>query len=182
MSRQRLDHYQKPQDYTVGPSKLVWALWIVCGTPLIEAYWLPGSIWRVFLLRLFGARIGRGCCIKPGFRVKFPWRLHVGNFCWLAQDVWIDNQAFVIIGDRVCISQGAYICTGNHDFRSLAFDLRLGPITIASDVLIAARAVLAPGSQIGSGVVVSIASVVSGCVLPNSILRGNPALVVGQRW
>ncbi|MFU8886763.1 MAG: hypothetical protein ACNA8O_15070 [Cyanobacteriota bacterium] len=72
-------------------------------------------------------------------------RLQVGQACWLAEDAWPGNLAPISLGDRVCLSQGTVLCTGNHNFRSPGFDLRLGPITIGSDAWIAARAVLAPG-------------------------------------
>ena len=156
-------------------------LWFCIGSPLLAVRWLPGSAWRVLMLRAFGARIGSGCRIKPGLRVKFPWRLQVGQTCWLAEDAWIDNLAMVRIGDRVCLSQSAYLCTGNHDFRLPGFDLRLGPITIGSDVWIAARAVLAPGCRIGPGAVVALGAVVSGTVPSGVIVRGNPAVVVADR-
>jgi putative colanic acid biosynthesis acetyltransferase WcaF len=151
------------------------------GSPIIACRWLPGSAWRVVLLRCFGALIGPNCRIKPGLRVKFPWRLEVGNGCWLGEDAWIDNLALVTLGDRVCISQGVYLCTGNHDYRSKDFRLRLGQIYIGSDVWIAARAVLAPGSHIGSGAIVSLGAVVNGTVPAGMIVRGNPALIVGRR-
>ena len=138
---------------------LLRSLWFGLGSPLLSARWLPGSAWRVMLLRAFGAQIGSGCRLKPGLRVKFPWRLQVGQACWLAEDAWLDNLAPISLGDRVCLSQGAYLCTGNHNFRSPGFDLRLGPITIGPDAWIAARAVLASGADV----------------------RGNPAVVVGER-
>ena len=81
----------------------------------------------------------------------------------------------------MCLSQGAYLCTGNHNFRSPGFDLRLGPITIGDDAWIAARAVLAPNAQIGPGAVVAIGAVVSGAVPAGAIMRGNPAILVGYR-
>jgi putative colanic acid biosynthesis acetyltransferase WcaF len=110
------------------------------------------------------------------------WRLQVGQACWLAEDAWLDNLAPISLGDRVCLSQGTYLCTGNHDFRSPGFDLRLGPITIGPDAWIAApRAVLAPGTVIGAGAVVALGAVVSGAVPPGAIVRGNPAVVVGER-
>lgn len=105
----------------------------------------------------------------------------MGRACWLAEDAWLDNLALITLGDRVCLSQGAYLCTGNHDFRSPGFDLRLGPITIGPDAWIAARAVLAPGTVIGHSAVVALGAVVSGSVPPGAIVRGNPAAVVGQR-
>ncbi len=178
---QQLDRYRTPLDWHPGAPLLVQILWFSLGAPLLAARWLPGSAWRVLLLRTFGARIGAGCRLKPGLRVKFPWRLVVGQACWLAEDAWLDNLAPITIGDRVCISQGAYLCTGNHDFRSPGFDLRLGPITVGSEAWIAARAVLAPGTQIGTGAVVALGAVVSGAVPAGAIMRGNPAVVVGQR-
>jgi putative colanic acid biosynthesis acetyltransferase WcaF len=178
---QDLVAYRTPSDWHPGASKLVQTLWFCLGAPLLAARWLPGSAWRVALLRAFGARIGAGCRLKPGLRVKFPWRLQVGHHCWLAEDAWIDNLAPVTLCDRVCLSQGVYLCTGNHDFRSPGFDLILGPITIGSEAWIAARAVLAPGTRVGNGAVVALASVVSGEVPAGAIVRGNPAVVVGQR-
>ena len=178
---QNLAAYQTPSDWHPGASVLVRTLWFCVGSPLLSARWLPGSPWRVALLRAFGAQIGSGCRLKPGLRVKFPWRLVVGHHCWLAEDAWIDNLAPVTLGDRVCLSQGAYLCTGNHDFRSPGFELLLGPITIGDDAWIAARAVLAPNAQIGPGAVVALGAVVSGSVPPGAIVRGNPAVVVGQR-
>jgi len=65
---------------------------------------------------------------------------------WFPGSAWPGNLAPIRLGDRVCLSQGTYLCTGNHIFRSPSFDLRLGPITIGSDAWIAARAVLAPGT------------------------------------
>ena len=181
MTLQNLAADRTPPGWSTGASFVVQTLWFCLGSPLLAARWLPGSAWRVQLLRAFGSRIGNGCRLKPGLRVKFPWRLAVGHHCWLAEDAWIDNLAPVTLGDRVCLSQGAYLCTGNHDFRSPGFDLRLGPITIGSDAWIAARAVLAPNAQIGPGAVVALGAVVSGTVPAGAIVRGNPAVVVGQR-
>ena len=178
---QRLDQYCTPANWNPGASFPVRILWFCGGAPLLSLRWLPGSAWRVALLRVFGARIGRSCRLKPGLRVKFPWRLQVGNACWLAEDAWLDNLAPIVLGDRVCLSQGTYLCTGNHDFCSPGFDLRLGPISIGSDAWIAARSVLAPGSQIGPGVVVTLGAVVSGKVPSGVIVSGNPAVIVGQR-
>ena len=180
--KQRLDRYRKPPGWHPGSPMLQQVLWFCFGAPLLSARWLPGSDWRVLLLRSFGACIGPRCRIKPGLRVKFPWRLVVGEACWLAEDAWLDNLAPITLGDRVCISQGAYLCTGNHDFRSPGFELRLGPITIGSDAWIAAKAVLAPSTDVGTGAVVALGAVVSGKVDSGSIVRGNPAVVQGQRF
>jgi putative colanic acid biosynthesis acetyltransferase WcaF len=138
-------------------------------------------LWRVWLLRSFGSHVGRKCRIKPGLRVKYPWRLSVGDFCWLGEDAWIDNLSLVRIADRVCISQRAYLCTGNHNYRSPGFDLCPASIIIESDVWVAACAIVSPGSRIGSGSVIAIGSVVKGTIPTGSIVRGNPGVVTGPR-
>ena len=91
---------------------------------------IPGSAHRCFLLRAFGAKIGRGVNIKPRVKVKFPWRLIVGNHSWIGEAVWIDNLAEVEIGANCCVSQGAYLCTGSHDWNSRKFTLITKPIRV----------------------------------------------------
>ena len=181
MNRQNLSNYRTPPDWHPGAPLPVQILWFCLGAPLLSCRWFPGSAWRVALLRLFGASIGSACRLKPGLRVKFPWRLQVGQSCWLAEDAWLDNLAPILLGDRVCISQGTYLCTGNHDFRSPGFELLLAPISIGSDAWIAARAVLAPGTHIGTGTVVAMVAVVRGTIPDGVIVRGNPAVMVGRR-
>jgi putative colanic acid biosynthesis acetyltransferase WcaF len=112
-------------------------------------------------LRRFGATIGRGVVIKPGVRIKFPWRLELGDNTWLGEAAWIDNLAPVRIGNDVCISQGAYLCTGSHDWKSEQFDLIVKPISIGAKVWIAARAIIGPGVTIGEGAVVPLGCVVT---------------------
>ena len=142
---------------------------------------IPGSFWRKQVLRLFGCKIGLKGRIKPRVHITYPWNLTIGDHCWLGEDLWIDSLSFVVIGSHVCLSQGAYLCTGNHDYRHPGFALRLGPIYIGPEAWIAAKSVLAPGVMIGPGAVVSLGSVVLANVPQNAIVRGNPAQVVGQR-
>ncbi|MEX1315500.1 MAG: WcaF family extracellular polysaccharide biosynthesis acetyltransferase [Synechococcaceae cyanobacterium] len=177
---QDLAAYRLPPDWSRGAPLWREALWRLFGSPLLASS-LPGSGWRKALLRLFGARLGRGGRCKPRLRITFPWRLVVGDHCWLGEAVWIDNLAPVRLGDRVCLSQGAYLCTGNHDYRSPGFDLRVAPIRVNDDAWIAARAVLAPGTEVGRGAVVGLGAVASGRIEPGLLLAGNPAVVVGRR-
>lgn len=178
--RQDLADYHLPADWNPGAPRWQQALWLLLGQPLLGSQF-PGTPWRKALLRLFGARLGSGGRYKPRLRVKFPWRLEVGNHCWLGEEVWIDNLAAVTLGDRVCLSQGVYLCTGNHNFRTPGFDLRVAPIHIDDDAWIAARAVLAPGTHVGAGAVLALAAVVKGVVPPGIIMSGNPAQAVGRR-
>jgi len=179
MATQLLDQYCVPSGWDRG-SYLARLTWFAFGKPLCASC-IPGTFWRKFLLQLFGAKIGTGIRIKPRLHVTSPWMLRVGNHCWLGEDLWIDNLIEVLIGDHVCLSQGAYLCTGNHDYRRSTFDLRLGAIEVCSHAWIAAKSVVAPGVTVGSGAVVSLGAVVLTDVLSNSIVRGNPAQCVGQR-
>ena len=90
-------------NFTRGASPLTEALWLFLQWLLVSS-WVPGSAHRRAILRLFGARIGRRVVIKPGVRVKFPWRLAIGDHSWIGEDVWIDNLVQVAIGSNCCIS------------------------------------------------------------------------------
>jgi putative colanic acid biosynthesis acetyltransferase WcaF len=133
------------------------------------------------ILRLFGARIGRGVVIKPHVRIKYPWRLSVGDHCWIGQDTWIDNIADVTICSHVCVSQDCYLCTGNHDHRRKSFDLVARPITIETGAWVAASSLLLAGVKVGANAVVAAGSVVTKDVAPATMVGGNPARLIKQR-
>ena len=132
-------------------------------------------------MKIFGASIGVGGRIKPNVKITCPWLLSIGDHCWLGENLWIDNLDVVTIGDNVCLSQGVYICTGNHDFKKLKFDLCCSPVVLDSESWIAAYSRIGPGSIVGRGAVVAFGSVVTGTVSAGSIVRGNPAVTIRQR-
>lgn len=144
-----------------GRTPIARAVWLVLEAMLLSS-WLPGSKWRVFLLRLFGAEVGQGVVVKPRTRCKLPWRLAIGDHTWIGEGTWIDNIADVKIGSNVCISQGVYLCTGNHNWSKPTFDLELGSIVIADKVWVGAFVKVAPGTSIEEGAVVTMGSVVRG--------------------
>lgn len=173
----RLDRFSNPE-FARGRPVWVEALWLVLQALLVDC-WLPGSRHRVWLLRAFGARIGRGVTIKPRLRVKFPWQLQVGDHVWLGENVWIDNLAPVTLGSHVCVSQGAYLCTGSHDWASPTFALVVRPIVVGDHAWICARANLAPGTRVGEGAVVTLGATASGRLEPWQVFSGAP---VGPVW
>tara|TARA_Y100001968_G_scaffold315802_1_gene342818 strand:+ start:602 stop:1153 length:552 start_codon:yes stop_codon:yes gene_type:complete len=177
---QRLDLYKINRKDHPGGSFLLRALWVLLARPIVSSH-IPGTIWRKFILRLFGAEIGIGGRIKPNLKVTFPWKLKIGNHCWLGEYLWIDNLAEVKIGNQVCISQGAFLCTGNHNYKSNLFDLSLGPIEIEDHAWIAAKCIIAPGTLIGEGTIVTLGTVISGKVPPGMIVKGNPAEIISKR-
>jgi putative colanic acid biosynthesis acetyltransferase WcaF len=113
--------------------------------------------------------------------VKYPWRLSVGDFTMIGEDVWIDNLVQVSLGSNVCISQGAYLCTGNHDWTSPYFAYKLSEITVQDGAWIGAMALIAPNVTIGASAVVSAGAVCTRSVPPNKIVAGNPAQEKGTR-
>lgn len=167
--------------YSPGRGILVRGLWYCVSLTVFESGWFPFNGIKRWVLRRFGAKIGRGVVIKPHVRIKFPWKLAVGNHCWVGQSVWIDNLAQVSIADNVCISQGVYLCTGSHDYRERTFDLITCPIVVNCGAWVAAKAIVLPGRTIGENAIVAAGAVVTGSVPPAKIVAGNPARVIGER-
>jgi putative colanic acid biosynthesis acetyltransferase WcaF len=148
-------------NYTPGRNRLVQVLWYVVNALIFNSQWFPFSGIKVFLLRCFGSHVGRGVVIKPLVRIKFPWRLSIGDHSWIGESVWIDNLAHVEIGSHCCISQGAYLCTGSHDHRSVSFDLITRPIVISDQVWLCANTTILCGARIEPGKTVAAGNVVT---------------------
>ena len=157
-----------------GRPRLVEAAWLLLQAMFFGS-WLPGSRWRAGLLRLFGARIGRGVVLKPAIQVKFPWRLSIGDHSWIGERAWLDNLTEIRIGSYCCISQGAYLCTGNHDWTDPAFKLVAKPIVMCDGAWVAARAIICPGVTLGECSVAAVGSVVTHDIPTGEIHAGNPA-------
>ncbi|MES2441438.1 MAG: putative colanic acid biosynthesis acetyltransferase [Pseudomonadota bacterium] len=166
--------------FTRGRPAAVEALWMLVQALFVSS-WLPGSAHRRFLLRLFGAEIGRGVVLKPGIRVKFPWRLAIGDHSWIGEHAWIDNLAPVRIAANCCVSQGAYLCTGSHDWSRPGFDLVTRPIVLEPGAWIAARATVGPGVTVGRGAVLGLGSVASRDLDAWTVYAGIPAAPIKQR-
>jgi putative colanic acid biosynthesis acetyltransferase WcaF len=156
------------------------ALWYVVHELFICTGHPFGSL-RIMLLRLFGAEVGKGVVVKPRVRVKYPWKLKVGANTWIGEDVWIDNLGMTTIGANCCLSQGAMLLCGNHDYKSSTFDLMVGDITLEDGVWIGAKSVVCPGVICKSHSVLAVGSVASAHLEAYSIYRGNPATKVKER-
>lgn len=167
--------------YDPGRPAYVRLLWLCVGLPFLRSSFPVASRLRAAVLRAFGARIGHGVVIKPGVSVKYPWHLWVDDHCWIGERAWIDNLTSVRLEASVCISQDAYLCTGNHDWTDPAFGLRIAPIHLGKGSWVGARATLLPGTTLGHGAVAGAGSVVSGQIPTNEIYAGNPARFVRRR-
>jgi putative colanic acid biosynthesis acetyltransferase WcaF len=167
--------------YLPGRSVLVRFLWILVSVLFVQCNWNPFSFVRVWLLRLFGAKIGAGVILKPGVQIKYPWLLTIADAAWIGEHVWIDNLAQVTIGANVCISQGAFLLTGNHNYTKSSFDLMVKPIVLEEGVWIGAKSVVCPGVTCKSHAVLTVGSVARNELSAYRIYSGNPAKEVKER-
>ncbi len=157
------------------------AAWFLFNLLVFKSSLFPFYTIKVLLLKLFGASIGRGLIIKPGVSIKYPWFLRIGDFCWIGENVWIDNLAMVEIGNHVCISQGALLLCGNHDYNKPGFDLIVQPIVLEDGVWIGAKAIVCPGIICHNHAVLAAGSVASDNLASYSIYNGNPCTKIKDR-
>ncbi|WP_445666631.1 WcaF family extracellular polysaccharide biosynthesis acetyltransferase [Fodinibius sp. AD559] len=161
--------------YSPGRGVIVRSLWYVINVLFLKNSFSVLSILKVKLLRLFGATIGKNVVIKPNVNIKYPWNLNIGDNSWIGEEVWIDNLADVHIGKNVCISQGAMLLTGNHNYTKQSFDLITEPIIIEEGVWIGAQSVVCPGVECKSHSILSVGSVATGNLESYTIYQGVPA-------
>lgn len=178
--RTNLKRYQKG-DYSPGASAVKRACWFLVNAIVMRNPMNPSSGLKRFFLRAFGARVGTGVVLKPSLNIKYPWFLNIGNDSWIGENVWIDNLTHVVIGDNVCISQGAFLLTGNHDYKKDTFDLIVKKIILEDGVWIGAKAIVCPGVTCKSHAVLSVGSVAVSDLEPYSVYQGNPAVLVRSR-
>lgn len=165
----------------IGAGKLRQLLWYFINLLFFINPLNPSSRLKCVLLRLFGARLGKSIMIKPGVNIKYPWHLIVGNNAWIGENVWIDNLTTVTIGNNVCISQGAMLLTGNHNYKRPTFDLVIDGIVLEEGVWLGAKTVVCPGVTAYSHSILTVSSVATKNMEPFSIYSGNPAVLLRKR-
>jgi putative colanic acid biosynthesis acetyltransferase WcaF len=134
----------------------------------------PLHQWRSLLLRLFGAKVGKGVHVYPGVKIWAPWNIEFGDECGIASGVTLYSQGKITIGRRAVISQGAHLVTGTHDYTRSGFPLFTSPIKIGDEVWIAAEAFIHPGITINDGCVVGARSVVNKDLPGWMVCAGHP--------
>lgn len=177
---QQLDQFRVPPGFR-GRSAINVQLWWLVQATLFA--WSPQVLygWRRWLLRLFGAKIGKKTIIRSSVRIPYPWKLRIGDYCHIGQDVDLYTYGEIEIGDCAVVSQRSYICAGSHDHTSPTFDLVAQMIVIESEAWLATDVFVGPGVRIGHGAVVGARSSVFHDIPPASIAVGNPARVIGER-
>jgi len=133
------------------------------------------------LLRVFGAKIGKGVVIKPGVNIKYPWFLKIGNHSWIGEGVWIDNLGLVEIGENVCLSQGALLLCGNHNYKKVTFDLMVGDIKLENGVWIGAKCIVTGNVTCCSHAILTAGSVATSDLEAFGVYQGNPCKFIRER-
>lgn len=175
----RLQQYDNSW-YNPGP-RWKMGLWLVCNVVFFNNGFATFNRLKCWLLRRFGATVGKRVIIKPSVNIKYPWLLKMGNDVWIGENVWIDNLGFITIENNVCISQGAYLLTGNHDYKKRFFDLMIGTIVIEEGVWIGAKSTVCPNVICRTHSVLSVSSVATTDLEPYGIYQGIPARKIKTR-
>jgi putative colanic acid biosynthesis acetyltransferase WcaF len=179
-SWQNLALFKLPEGFRGRPAWFVQLWWIVQST-LFGCSPQVFYGWRRFLLRLFGAKIGKDVIIRPTARITNPWKLTIGDYAWIGDNTVLYTLGDIYIGPHAVVSQKSYICTGSHEHSLIGFDIYAKPIRIEAEAWVATDVFVAPGVTIGVGAVVGSRSSVYADIPPGMIAVGTPARVVQAR-
>lgn len=170
--RKGIDPYRQAS-FSLG-NRVARAAWGFAYVFLFRPSPRPMHGWRAWLLRRFGARIGRACHVYPRARIWAPWNLVMHERASMADDVICYSMATIELGRKCVVSQGSHLCAGTHDYQDPNFQLIAEPIFIGESAWICAEAFVGPGVRIGDGAVIGARSVVTRDMPAWTVCAGNP--------
>ena len=178
--------YQNLKLFTVpanfrGRSKVIVQLWWIVQASFfaMSPQFMYG--WRRFLLRLFGAKIGKGVLLRSTVRITYPWNLEIGDYCWIGEDNVLYNLGKIKIGNNVALAHKVYLNTGGHDYEKPSFDIFAKPILIEDECWLTNDVYVAPGVTIGKGSIIGARSSVLKDIPQNKVCVGTPAKPIKNR-
>lgn len=180
MNYQNLSIYKTPKGFR-GKSKITVQLWWLVQATLFRCSPQFAYGWRRFLLRIFGAQIGKKVLIRPTVKTTYPWKLRIGNYSWIGDDVHLYTLGPIEIGADTVISQKCYLCTGTHDYHTEDFKITAHKISISNKCWLATDVFVAPGTTIQEGTVVGSRSSVYSDLPAHKICIGTPAKPIKDR-
>jgi putative colanic acid biosynthesis acetyltransferase WcaF len=173
------DPYLKPQ--TTLRNRLARGVWSVACALLFRPSPRPLHSWRAWLLRCFGAKLGRDCHVYPRARIWAPWNLQCGDVVAIADDAEIYNPWPITLGSNATISQQAFLCSASHDIDDRAFPMIGAPIHVHHHAWVCARATVLAGVTLHPGAVLALASVATRDLEAWSLYAGVPARLIRRR-
>jgi len=157
------------------------AIWMLVGKPAFRVSFHNWYRYRAMLLRLFGAKVGRGVAIRPTVNIEVPWMIDLQDDCTIGDHAILYSLGQITIGKRAIISQYAHLCAGTHDYADHTFRLLRTPISVGDDVWIGADAFIGPGVDVGHLSVVGARSSVYKSIGKSEVFVGNPAKPLKER-
>lgn len=179
--RPHVDLSRFTADHPTGAGAIKRTLWYFTNALFFLNPLFPFRAPKPGLLRLFGAKVGKGVVVHPGVNIKYPWKLVIGDHVWIGQRAWLDNLDRLTIGSHVVISQGAMIIQGSHDYKRVDYPTFSAPVVLESGSWVGAGALVLAGATLKSHAILSAGSVTSKTLEPYTIYRGNPAEPIRQR-
>lgn len=177
---QNLKEFKLPENFRGRPGWYVQLWWIVQALLFkTSPQFMYG--WRRFLLRAFGAQIGVEVIIRPTAHTQFPWKVSIGDYSWIGDNVTLYSLGDIRIGKNVVVSQGTYLCTGSHDYQIETFPIYALPIILEDECWLATKVFIGPGVTIGKGTVVGACSSVFKSLPANKVCSGTPAKIIRDR-
>lgn len=163
-------------------NRLLRALWGVVCMLLFQPSPIIFHAWRRFLLRIFGAKVGKGVRVYPKVKIWAPWNLVLGDYVGVGNGANLYNMALIEIGEYSVISQEAYLCAGSHDISTIDFTLIREPIIVGKRCWVCAQTFIGLGVNIPDGCVIGARAVlVKSVKQPWSVWAGNPAKCINVR-
>ncbi len=180
MTQLALNRYQNRHSLKSKMARMVWHIvWALLFRPTPTTPRVA-KIWRVFLLRIFGAKVNWRAGVSPSCKIWQPWNLDLDD-CSIGDNVRLYSVDKIRIGHFAVVSSESYLCTASHDISSPIMELITAPIKIESQAWVAGDACVLPGVNIGEGAIVGARAVVAKNVAPWAVVVGNPAKQVGVR-
>lgn len=179
--RQNLKKFNLPKNFR-GKNAFVVQLWWIIQATFFRASPQFMYSWRRFLLRLFGAKIGKKVIVRPTVKITYPWKVKIGDYSWIGDEVNLYSLGEIEIGKNVVISQKCYICTGSHNYLEKDFPIYAKKIIIKNQCWLATDVFVAPGVTIGKQAVIGARSSVFKSIPENKICVGSPAKIVRKRF
>jgi putative colanic acid biosynthesis acetyltransferase WcaF len=180
MQKQQLNKFKLPKNFR-GRNVFIVQLWWIVQSLFFRTspQFLYG--YRRFILRAFGAKIGKKVIIRPSVKITYPWKISIGDYSWIGDDVNLYSLGEIEIGRNVVISQKSYLCTGSHDYLKINFPIFSNKIIIEDECWLAADVFVAPGITIQKATVVGARSSVYKNLPSNKVCIGTPAKVIKNR-
>jgi len=182
-SRKQVDlsRFDNSATFDPGAGLLKRTLWYFTNVLFFINPLFPFRSPKPALLRLFGAKVGKGVVIQPGVNINFPWKLRIGDHSWIGQRAWLDNLDQLTIGNNVVISQGAMIIQGSHDYKKMDYPTYTKPVVLEDGSWLGAGAIVMLGVTMKSHSVLAAGSMASKDLEAYKVYQGNPAVVVRER-